>query len=53
MQIGEKVVYHSDDVIVFCGTVTEVYDNGFARVTLADRYANVFIEVPLTTLTKL
>lgn len=47
--IGEKVIYRSDD-IMFCGTVTEIYENNFAKVSLADRYANVFIEVPVSTL---
>lgn len=48
--IGKKVIYSADD-LMFVGIVIDVNDNDFAKVCLGERYADVFIEVPVSTLT--
>lgn len=44
MEIGDKVIYICEDGS-FCGTLNSIYEET-AKVILADRYANVYIEVP-------
>jgi hypothetical protein len=48
MEIGDKVIYISDDGS-FCGTLNFISETT-AKVILADRYADVYIEVPLDCL---
>jgi hypothetical protein len=48
MKIGDKVIYVCNEGS-FCGKLSVIMGT-YAKVILADRYANAYIEVPLNRL---